>query len=195
MTKPKFRVGQRVVASDLRSLERGRRPDRCEGVGVVRDLFAPYGRQTAKKDKTPPYFVETPSGCTAWYDEDELKKIGPDWVGVDSRPFPGVDVVLDLTARTHDAGCNTHVGAARCDCSANARDRLAPFAPWPWADASIDEAHSSHFIEHLTAPERAHFVNELYRVLASSRRTGPPSAPTAISRTSGRRSSDSGGCT
>jgi len=36
---------------------------------------------------------------------------------------------------------------------------------WPWADASVEEAHSSHFVEHLTGPERIHFVNELYRVL------------------------------
>ena len=38
-------------------------------------------------------------------------------------------------------------------------------APWPWPDASVQEAHSSHFLEHLTAPQRIHFVNELHRVL------------------------------
>lgn len=37
--------------------------------------------------------------------------------------------------------------------------------PWPWKDNSVEEAHTSHFIEHLTAPQRIHFVNELYRVL------------------------------
>jgi len=37
--------------------------------------------------------------------------------------------------------------------------------PWPWADASVAEAHASHFLEHLTAPERVHFANELHRVL------------------------------
>lgn len=37
--------------------------------------------------------------------------------------------------------------------------------PWPWADNSVSEATCSHFLEHLTAMERAHFVNELYRVL------------------------------
>lgn len=37
--------------------------------------------------------------------------------------------------------------------------------PWPWADGSVSEAHSSHFIEHLNATERMHFCNELYRVL------------------------------
>jgi SAM-dependent methyltransferase len=58
------------------------------------------------------------------------------FLGVDSRQFDGkVDVVHDLTT------------------------------PWPWADGSVEEAHCSHFIEHLTGPQRVHFVNELYRVL------------------------------
>lgn len=55
--------------------------------------------------------------------------------GVDSRAFEGVDHVVDLR------------GA------------------WPWADGTVEEAHTSHFIEHLTGAERIHFVNELYRVL------------------------------
>lgn len=38
--------------------------------------------------------------------------------------------------------------------------------PWPWADGSVGEAFSSHFVEHLTGPERVHFVNELHRVMA-----------------------------
>lgn len=37
--------------------------------------------------------------------------------------------------------------------------------PWPWEDGSVEEAHASHFIEHLDAAGRIHFVNELYRVL------------------------------
>lgn len=57
--------------------------------------------------------------------------------GVDSIVFPEVDFVVDLTQ-----------------------------VPWPWADGSVGEAHSSHFIEHLTAYQRVAFVNELYRVLA-----------------------------
>jgi len=36
---------------------------------------------------------------------------------------------------------------------------------WPWADNSVAEVHCSHFVEHLTAAERVHFVNELYRIL------------------------------
>lgn len=56
--------------------------------------------------------------------------------GVDIRDFSGVvDHVLDLREK------------------------------WPFENESAEEAHSSHFVEHLTAPERIHFVNELYRVL------------------------------
>lgn len=39
------------------------------------------------------------------------------------------------------------------------------YLPWPWPNASVSEAHTSHFIEHLTGLERVHFWNELYRVL------------------------------
>ena len=63
-------------------------------------------------------------------------KKGPEWIGVDVRRFPGVDKVVDLSK-----------GA------------------WPWKKASVDEVHCSHFVEHLTAPQRIHFVNELYRVM------------------------------
>lgn len=55
--------------------------------------------------------------------------------GVDWRKFEGVDTVLDLTKR------------------------------WPWKSGSVEEAHSSHFIEHLDSRQRCHFWNELHRVL------------------------------
>lgn len=58
------------------------------------------------------------------------------FIGVDSRQFDGVDVVADLGA-----------------------DK------WPWQDETVDEVHCSHMVEHLTAPQRVHFVNELCRVL------------------------------
>lgn len=57
------------------------------------------------------------------------------FTGVDSIAFPGVDVVTDLRSR------------------------------WPWEDSSVDEAHCSHCLEHFTATERVHFMNELWRVL------------------------------
>jgi predicted SAM-dependent methyltransferase len=37
--------------------------------------------------------------------------------------------------------------------------------PLPFEDNSVDEASSSHFVEHLTGNERVGFFNELYRVL------------------------------
>jgi hypothetical protein len=56
--------------------------------------------------------------------------------GVDQHAFEGVDTVLDVRV-----------------------------APWPWADESVGELHSSHFVEHLTSLERVTFFNEAYRVL------------------------------
>jgi hypothetical protein len=56
--------------------------------------------------------------------------------GVDIIPFEDVDIVMD-------AG----------------KDK------WPFEDGSVDEVHSSHFVEHLLPEERIHFVNELHRVL------------------------------
>lgn len=36
---------------------------------------------------------------------------------------------------------------------------------WPWADNSVDELHCSHCLEHFESLDRAHVVNEMYRVL------------------------------
>lgn len=58
------------------------------------------------------------------------------FVGVDSRQFPGVQHLIDL-----------------------GRER------WPWDDGSVEEAHCSHMLEHLTQEQRCHFLNELHRVL------------------------------
>lgn len=59
----------------------------------------------------------------------------PGHVGVDMRPLPGVEHVLDLRGR------------------------------WPWADGSVDSVFCNHLVEHFTWPERVHFFNELHRVL------------------------------
>lgn len=55
--------------------------------------------------------------------------------GVDAIAFPGVDFVSDLRK------------------------------PWPWLTNSVVEVHCSHTLEHFSALERVHFLNELYRVL------------------------------
>lgn len=57
------------------------------------------------------------------------------FIGVDRTKFKGVDHVVDLTL------------------------------PWPIADKKVDEIFSSHFLEHLTPPQRCHFFNELNRVM------------------------------
>jgi SAM-dependent methyltransferase len=59
----------------------------------------------------------------------------PGFLGVDSQPWAGVDVVADLRQK------------------------------WPWPDASASEVFSSQFVEHLEAAERINFANELYRIL------------------------------
>lgn len=57
------------------------------------------------------------------------------FLGVDQYAMPGVDVVADVRGK------------------------------WPWEDNSVEEAHSSHFVEHLSGTERMAFYNELWRVL------------------------------
>lgn len=59
----------------------------------------------------------------------------PGYYGVDSIAFPGIDLCHDLRQ------------------------------PWPFPDNSVEDVHSSHFVEHLTGAERIPFFNELYRVL------------------------------
>lgn len=62
------------------------------------------------------------------------------FLGVDRRPFEGVDIVHDLLVM-----------------------------PWPWENDSVSEVYCSHFLEHLDHnrrnPERVRFMNELYRIL------------------------------
>lgn len=55
------------------------------------------------------------------------------FVGVDVVKTPSADIVADLTKR------------------------------WPWADASVDEVHCAHYVEHV--PDLIFFMNELGRVL------------------------------
>lgn len=60
----------------------------------------------------------------------------PDFYGVDAIKFEGVDLVYDIRK-----------------------------TPWPWKDNSVEEIHTSHFVEHLTSDERCKFANEAYRIL------------------------------
>lgn len=58
------------------------------------------------------------------------------FIGVDQYAMDGVDVVMDIDSY-----------------------------PWQWEDGSVEEAHCSHFLEHLNGYARVRFMNELYRVL------------------------------
>src|SRR5260221_4217822 len=78
----------------------------------------------------------------------------PGFTGVDSRKFEGVDQVVDLVSRY---GSGEQVTPRVED--------IGSFAKCTWADNSVDEVHSFHFVEHLDGEQRVHFVNELYRVL------------------------------
>lgn len=69
----------------------------------------------------------------------------PGFIGVDEKPFVGVDKVVNLAERTPET--------------------VSGFVSWPWADNSVSEVHCSHFVEHLDAGKRVWFANELYRVL------------------------------
>lgn len=70
-------------------------------------------------------------------------KRGAEWIGVDVIDFEGVDMVFN-----------------------------AGKEKWPFKDGSVDEVYASHFVEHLTAEERIHFVNEVDRVLKRAEYNG-----------------------
>lgn len=92
-------------------------------------------------------------------------KIAPDWIGVDSRKFDGVDKVLNLCARVKYEGVLRDEKTGRVMGYGGTPPGPIPFAAWPWEDESVEEARASHFVEHLDPDERIHFVNQLHRVL------------------------------
>lgn len=77
------------------------------------------------------------------------------FIGVDAKHFQGVDRLCDLRKTPW----------ALADFALD--DDGSPFIGdyLKIEDESVEEVHCSHFVEHLTAPERIAFVNELYRVL------------------------------
>jgi len=86
------------------------------------------------------------------------------FLGVDRLGFPGVDFSCDLAAeRWYLMPRSERAVTGLRGVFGLSDPRASVEGPLP--DASVEEAHSSHFVEHLTAPERVHFCNELYRVL------------------------------
>ncbi len=86
------------------------------------------------------------------------KKVG--FIGVDSIAFPGVDKVVNLAEPIYVPMPKEFEHLADCF-----ERKIAGYKPWPWRDNSVEEAHSSHCVEHFARKERIHFFNELYRVL------------------------------
>lgn len=92
--------------------------------------------------------------------------------GVDAIVFAGVKYLCDLTVTPwvlteiavpedpHIAETSLVHGVL-----ADGKAWYAVPGAEPLPDGSVEEAHASHFIEHLTGPQRIAFVNELYRVL------------------------------
>src|SRR6266705_2325487 len=84
--------------------------------------------------------------------KSKIVEQGKSWLGIDSRSFPGVDLVLDLTDKEsstqHADYSVTHV-----------------YKQYPWETESVSEIHTSHFVEHLEPKERIHFINECWRIL------------------------------
>jgi hypothetical protein len=118
--------------------------------------FAPWGDPPRFIAIAPPPTTETirlDLGC------GPHKREG--FIGVDSIAFPGVDVVLNVVDPIY---APIPTGTDLWFESAFER-KIIGYKSWPWAENSVEEAHASHFLEHLQKKERWHFFNELYRVL------------------------------
>jgi SAM-dependent methyltransferase len=89
------------------------------------------------------------------------------FLGVDVIPFETVDFVADISKPTWTITKECYDDIK--DDAVKACWEEFPMADNPFAyrlkDNVVDEAHSSHTIEHLTATQRIAFVNELYRVM------------------------------
>lgn len=89
----------------------------------------------ASGSPTPPAPTPAPAPAPLRLDLGCGKSKREGFTGVDRRPFPGVDVVCELTQA------------------------------WPWADNSVDEVHMSHSLEHFSGRDRVHIFNEMHRVM------------------------------
>jgi len=83
------------------------------------------------------------------------------WEGIDSIDF-GQKHVLNIAEQSKAWYRQNHEFMTG--------DRETPpdvprYLAWPFADGSVDEVRSSHFVEHLTGEQRVFFFSELYRVM------------------------------
>jgi len=117
---------------------------------MVKNKFAKLNsRNRISGPKPPTEPMRLDFGCGPNKRKTDAQGQPQTWTGVDSIAFPGVDVVLNVVAPSIASEIAGGSG----------------FKSWPWGDNFIEEAHASHFVEHLEPTERWHFFNELYRIL------------------------------
>lgn len=83
------------------------------------------------------------------------------WEGIDSIDF-GQKHVFNVVTQSKEWYRQNHQYMMG--------EREAPpdvprYQSWPFADNSVDEVRSSHFVEHLTGEQRVFFFSELWRVM------------------------------
>jgi len=80
-----------------------------------------------------------------------------------SAPEPQPLLRLDLACGNNKKEGFKGVDFVKTDATDFVHDLLT--FPWPFADASVEEAHSAHFFEHIPHMIRGKWMDELYRVL------------------------------
>ena len=78
------------------------------------------------------------------------------FIGIDRIKFDGVDLVFNIVKR---------IAILHPDPEEPLADPLYEYNKLPYEESSVDEIHFSHALEHFTGVERAHILNEFYRVL------------------------------
>jgi SAM-dependent methyltransferase len=82
------------------------------------------------------------------------------FVGLDQFAMDGVDVVCKLNTRVW-----TFTDLPKEPLNEGVIVPNPTKGLFMFSDNSVDEVHSSHFLEHLTGSERVFFFNELYRIM------------------------------
>ncbi len=84
--------------------------------------------------------------------------------GIDAMKFDGVDAVCDLSQERWVIAREDDLISKNMPLFATGNGDEVGEA-YSFLDNSVDEAHASHFVEHLTGAQRVLFFNELYRVM------------------------------
>jgi hypothetical protein len=119
-------------------------------------------RAPLKVPKAEPVPVKLDLGCG--------KRPKEGFIGIDSLDF-GQDFICDLGAKvwypkfSQKPEKGKIVGNYIPDYLQGSAKGLVGLTSLTFKADSVDEAHSSHFVEHLDWPQRVNFFNELYRIM------------------------------